>query len=82
MLYADKRTIAGLAANASTSFLHGLSKVPDGVNIRFIAQQASSTNVPQITAPVDVTAVTLQNCGSATSPNMEVVTYVLHALVV
>ena len=78
----DKRTIAGLAPNASNSFFHGLGKVPDMVNIRFITTMASNVSAPLISAQIDITGVTIQNCGATNCPNMEILTYTLHSILV
>ncbi len=78
----DKRTIAGLAPNASASFFHGLGKVPDVCQHRFITTLPSNVSAPLIAALVDVTGVTIQNCGGTNCPNMEVLTYTLHSILV
>jgi len=81
MLYSDKRTIAGLAPNANATFLHGLGKIPDAVNVSFIAILASNVSAPLIATLKDITAVTIQNCGATNCPNMEILTFVLHSII-
>jgi len=77
----EKRTIAGLAAEGTVTFAHGLGATPDVVHIRHIATLASSVSWINIAAPVDATNVTLQNFGRTTSPDMEVIAMRFHSLI-
>jgi hypothetical protein len=79
--YIDKRTIANIAQGGTVTYAHGLPGAPDIVSIRMIATQASVTGWLGITAPIDATNVTLQNCGGgAGSGTIEVTAVRFHSI--
>lgn len=77
----DKRTIAGIGSLGTATYAHGLGGVPDGVLIRYIASNGSSTSWYDINAVVDATNVSLRNPGNAGGPNFEVCTLRYHSLI-
>jgi len=77
----DKRFQAALAGNASIVFAHGLGGTPDTVDIRFTTNIPTTSGFVGITAPVDGTNVTIQNCGASPSPDMEIVSMRFHTII-
>lgn len=78
----DKRTIASIASGGTATYAHGLGGIPDAVPIRFIATLASTTAwIGGITALVDATNVSIQNCGCAASGDIEVCAMRFHSLI-
>lgn len=79
----DKRTIAGLASGGTATYAHGLGAAPDAVLIRFIATLAAAgaTQWIGIAVPVNATNITLQNCGSIASGDMEVCAIRFHTII-
>ncbi len=80
--YIDKRTNATIAANANTTFAHGLPAEPDIVHIRHAATLASTTAwVGGLAAYKDATNITIYNCGRATSGVIEIVSVCFHSII-
>lgn len=80
--YIDKRTVTSIASNANTTYAHGLPGTPDTVLIRYVASQASTTAwVGGISALVDVSNVTIQNCGRGGSGNLELCAIAFHSII-
>ncbi len=77
----DKRTQAAMAGNASITFAHLLGGAPDTVDIRFITNIPTTSGFVGITAPVDGTNITIQNCGASPSPDFEIVSMRLHSII-
>jgi hypothetical protein len=89
--YIDKRTIAGLAADGTATYAHGLinanatgglSQVaPDVVFIRFIVATAVSALHRHAVAVVDATNVTIDNAGGAACQDMELCAISFHSMI-
>jgi len=83
--YIDSRTIAGMAADATLAYAHGLPGAPDIVNIGFIdvALTATTLHVGNngIRAVVDATNVTLNNAGGGASVDLDVAAISCHSMI-
>jgi hypothetical protein len=79
--FIDSRTVAGIAANGSASFAHGLPSTPDYVIAVANVSVASATNWFGWAPTFDATNVTLQNPGAATSPVGKIISVVAHSIV-
>lgn len=79
--FIDVRTIAGLAANATTTFAHGAPASPDFVFAVGSVTTASSVSAYMINALWDATNVTVQNAGEGASPALRVVSVVAHSVI-
>jgi len=78
----DKRTIGSIASGGTSTYAHGLLGTPDAVHIRFIATLASTTSwIGGISALVDATNVSLQNCSHAASGDIEVCAVQFHSVI-
>lgn len=77
----DKRTIAGIASNANTTYAHGLPTTPDAVRVRFQVDVTATHAWVNIRAVVDATNITLYNCGIGASEDMEVCAVAFHSLI-
>ena len=80
--YIDKRTLAGLAADGTVAFAHGLPTTPDAVVIRLLNAALTATEAHvNIRAIVNATNVTLDNAGQGASDNIEVCSIAFHSLI-
>lgn len=79
--YIDSRTVAGIAANATVSFAHGLPASPDFVFAVGAVTTASSVSAYMINALWDATNATLQNAGEGPSPALRVISVVVHSMI-
>lgn len=79
--YTDKRTIASLTNAVVATYAHGLPAAPDIVSIRPVATQASATGWVGLTAPIDATNITVQNCGGGPASGiLEVTAVCFHSI--
>lgn len=79
--YIDVRTIAGIAAQGTGTFAHGLPSAPDFVLAQGAATAASNVSAHMINTLFDATNVTLQNSGEGASPDLRVVSVVAHSII-
>lgn len=79
--FIDVRTIAGLAAEGSASFSHGLPAAPDFVIAVGAATQSSNVSANNINVVHDATNVTVQNGGEGASPVLRIISIVAHSLI-
>lgn len=79
--FIDVRTIAGVAANATTTFAHALPASPDFVFAVGAVTTASAVSAYMINALWDATNVTVQNSGEGPSPALRVMSIVAHSIV-
>jgi hypothetical protein len=79
--YIDKRTIAGLAADGTATYAHGLNGTPDTVQVRFIVATAVSALYRHVCAVVDATNVTINNAGAAACQDMEICAIRFHSMI-
>jgi len=77
----DKRTLAGLAADGTVAYAHGLGGAPDAVHIRFITAATATTLWVGSRAVIDATNVTINNDGGAAQPDIEVCAVRFHSLI-
>jgi len=74
-------TFAALAAEASTSFAHGLPAAPDFVIVVGASTRSSNVSANFFNALFDATNVTIQNSGEGTSPVLRVIAVVAHSVI-
>lgn len=79
--FVDVRTIAGIAANGTSTFAHGLPASPDFVFAVGSVTTASSVSAYMLNALWDATNVTMQNAGEGASPALRVVSIVAHSII-
>lgn len=79
--FIDVRTIAGIAANGTATFAHGLPAAPDFVWAVGSVTTASSVSAYMINALFDATNVTLQQAGEGASPALRVISVVAHSII-
>jgi hypothetical protein len=83
--YIDSRTIAGMAADATATYAHGLPAAPDIVNIGFlnVALTATTLHVGNqgIRAVADATNITLNNAGGGLSVDLDVAAICCHSMI-
>jgi hypothetical protein len=79
----DVRSNAGLTAENTLTFAHGLRAAPDIVRIHYRATltTAAATRWYGMAIPVDAVNVTIINQGSTTSPDFDVMSQVLHTVI-
>lgn len=77
----DVRTVAGLAAEATATFAHGLPAAPDFVIVVGAATRSSNVSAYMINALFNATNVTIQNAGEGVTPALRVIAIVAHSAV-
>jgi hypothetical protein len=77
----DRRTLAGLAADGTATYAHGLGGVPDTVQVRFIVATAVSALYRHVVAVIDATNVTINNAGGAACQDMEICAIRFHSMI-
>lgn len=79
--FIDVRTIAGIAANGTSTFAHGCPASPDFVFAVGAVTTASAVSAYMINALWDATNVTVQNSGEGPSPALRVISVVAHSII-
>jgi len=80
--FIDVRTNISLAAEATTTFAHGLPASPDFVIVTGSATIASTVSAALSLVPTwDATNVTVKNIGEGTCPSIRIVSVVAHSII-
>lgn len=79
--FVDVRTVAGLAAEGTASFAHGLPAAPDFVLVIGAATRSSNVSAYMVNALFDATNVTIQNAGEGVSPALRVIAIAAHSVI-